>query len=44
LKASLWERDEKYIIPAIVLILAQALLIVGLLSQRGDSRQERTNM
>jgi PAS domain S-box-containing protein len=36
---SLWERDRKYILPAIVLIVAQALLILGLLRQRVRKRR-----
>ena len=34
-----WERDRKYVIPAIALILAQALLIIGLLWQRARKRK-----
>jgi PAS domain S-box-containing protein len=36
---SLWERDRKYILLAIVLIVAQALLIVSLLLQRTRKRK-----
>lgn len=36
---SLWERDRKYILPGIVLIVAQALLIVSLLLQRARKRK-----
>jgi PAS domain S-box-containing protein len=36
---SFWERDRKYILPAIVLIVAQALLIVSLLFQRARKRK-----
>jgi PAS domain S-box-containing protein len=36
---TLWERDKKYIIPGIVLIVAQTLLIVGLLWQRVRKRR-----
>ena len=35
---SLWERDRKYIIVAIVLLVAQCLLIIGLLWQRARKR------
>ena len=34
-----WERDKKYIIPAIVLFVAQLLLITGLLWQRARKRK-----
>ncbi len=34
-----WERDRKYILAAIVLIIAQALLIIGLLWQRTRKRK-----
>jgi PAS domain S-box-containing protein len=34
-----WERDRKYILPAIVLIVAQALLIIGFLWQRARKRK-----
>jgi PAS domain S-box-containing protein len=37
-ESTLWERNRKYIIPAIVLIAAETLLIVGLLWQRGRKR------
>ena len=36
---TLWERDRKYIIPALGVILAQALLIAGLLWQRARKRK-----
>jgi PAS domain S-box-containing protein len=36
---SLWERDRKYILAAIVLIVAQAMLIIGLLWQRARKRK-----
>jgi PAS domain S-box-containing protein len=36
---TMWERDWRYIIPAILLILAQALLIIGLLWQRARKRK-----
>jgi PAS domain S-box-containing protein len=36
---TLWERDRKYIHAAIVLIVAQALLIIGLLWQRARKRK-----
>lgn len=36
---TLWERDRKYIIAAILLIVAQSLLIVGLLWQRARKRK-----
>jgi PAS domain S-box-containing protein len=36
---SVWERDRKYIFPAIGLIIAQALLIAGLLWQRARKRK-----
>jgi PAS domain S-box-containing protein len=36
---TLWERDRKYILAAIVLIVAQALLIIGLLWQRARKRK-----
>ena len=36
---TLWERDRKYILAAIVLIVAQSLLIVGLLLQRARKRK-----
>ncbi len=36
---SLWERDRKYFIPAVVLIAAQALLILALLWQRARKRK-----
>ena len=36
---TLWERDWKYILTAIVLIVAQTLLIVGLLWQRARKRR-----
>jgi len=36
---SLWERDRKYILPGIVLIVTQALLIVSLLLQRARKRK-----
>ena len=36
---TLWERDRKYIIPALGVILAQALLIAGLLWQRTRKRK-----
>lgn len=36
---TLWERDKKYLLPAIVLIFAQALLIAGLLWQRARKRK-----
>jgi PAS domain S-box-containing protein len=35
---TLWERDRKYILAAIVLIVAQILLIIGLLWQRARKR------
>jgi PAS domain S-box-containing protein len=35
---TLWERDRRYILAAIVLIVAQALLIIGLLWQRARKR------
>jgi PAS domain S-box-containing protein len=35
---TLWERDRKYILAAIVLIAVQALLIIGLLWQRARKR------
>jgi PAS domain S-box-containing protein len=34
-----WERDRKYIIPAVMLIVAQAVLISGLLWQRARKRK-----
>src|SRR6266851_4203315 len=34
-----WQRDRKYIVIAIILIVAQALLIAGLLWQRGRKRK-----
>jgi PAS domain S-box-containing protein len=34
-----WERDRKYILAAVVLIVAQALLIIGLLWQRARKRK-----
>jgi PAS domain S-box-containing protein len=34
-----WERDRRYILAAIVLIVAQALLIIGLLWQRSRKRK-----
>jgi PAS domain S-box-containing protein len=36
---TLWERDRKYFIPAVVLIVAQALLILALLWQRARKRK-----
>jgi PAS domain S-box-containing protein len=36
---TLWERDRKYFIPAILLIVSQALLIFGLLWQRARKRR-----
>ena len=36
---TLWERDRKYILAAILLIVAQALLIIGLLWQRARKRK-----
>ena len=36
---TLWERDRKYVIAAVVVILAQALLIIGLLWQRARKRK-----
>ncbi len=36
---TLWERDRKYFIPAVVLIAAQALLILALLWQRARKRK-----
>ena len=36
---TLWERDRKYFIPGIALIIAQALLIIGLLWQRARKRK-----
>jgi PAS domain S-box-containing protein len=36
---TVWERDRKYFVPAIGLILAQALLIAGLLWQRARKRK-----
>ncbi len=36
---TLWERDRKYFIPALVLIVAQALLIIALLWQRARKRK-----
>ena len=36
---TLWERDQKYFIPALVLIVAQALLILALLWQRARKRK-----
>jgi PAS domain S-box-containing protein len=36
---SFWERDRKYIAPVITLIIAQALLIAGLLWQRARKRK-----
>jgi len=36
---TLWERDRKYFIPALVLIVAQALLILALLWQRARKRK-----
>jgi PAS domain S-box-containing protein len=36
---TLWERDRKYFIPALVLIAAQALLILALLWQRARKRK-----
>ena len=36
---TVWERDRKYILAAIVLIVAQALLIIGLLWQRARKRK-----
>ena len=37
--STLWERDRKYFIPALVLIFAQALLILALLWQRARKRK-----
>jgi len=37
--ASLWERDRKYLVPAMGLIAAQFLLILGLLWQRARKRK-----
>ena len=36
---TLWERDRKYFIPALVLIVSQALLILALLWQRARKRK-----
>jgi PAS domain S-box-containing protein len=36
---TLWERDRKYFIPAITLLVIQALLIIGLLWQRSRKRR-----
>jgi PAS domain S-box-containing protein len=36
---TLWERDRKYFIPALVLIVAQALLFLALLWQRAHKRK-----
>jgi PAS domain S-box-containing protein len=36
---TLWERDRKYFIPALVLVVAQALLILALLWQRARKRK-----
>ncbi|HTV04063.1 MAG TPA: PAS domain-containing sensor histidine kinase [Acidobacteriaceae bacterium] len=36
---TLWERDRKYIIAALVLVLAQALLIAGLFWERARTRK-----
>jgi PAS domain S-box-containing protein len=36
---TLWERDRKYFIPALALIVAQALLIIALLWQRARKRK-----
>ena len=36
---TLWERDRKYFIPAVVLIVVQALLILALLWQRARKRK-----
>ena len=36
---TLWERDRKYLVPAVVLIVAQALLILALLWQRARKRK-----
>jgi PAS domain S-box-containing protein len=36
---TLWERDRKYLVPALVLIVAQALLILALLWQRARKRK-----
>jgi hypothetical protein len=35
----LWERDRKYFVPAFVLIVAQAVLILALLWQRAQKRK-----
>ena len=37
--STLWERDRKYFIPTLVLIIAQALLILALLWQRARKRK-----
>jgi PAS domain S-box-containing protein len=41
---TLWERDRKYILAAIVLIAAQALLIIGLLWQRARKRKAEAGL
>jgi PAS domain S-box-containing protein len=43
-ESTLWERNRKYIIPAIVLIVAQALLIIGLLWQRTRKRKAEASL
>jgi PAS domain S-box-containing protein len=43
-KSTLWERNRKYIIPAIVLIVAQAVLIIGLLWQRARKRKAEAGL
>jgi PAS domain S-box-containing protein len=42
--STLWGRNRKYIIPAIVLIAAQALLITGLLWQRARKRKAEAGL
>jgi len=39
LEPTFWERDQKYIIAALILIVTQALLIAGLLWQRARKRK-----
>ena len=41
---SLWERDRKYILAVLVLIVAQAFLIIGLLWQRARKRRAESGL
>ena len=41
---TLWERDRKYVLAAIGLIVAQALLIIGLLWQRARKRKAEAGL